>query len=269
MKKNIIDYTLFITTDNEEKASEISNLLNKYKMDNITTNIILTPNTGRDVYPWLCISDELSRYELIGHFHTKKSPHSHAFKGKSWTDELIACLMSDIKSIAGVFAENDKIGVIIPDIPTLFKLNSGYDGIINENRVLCNSLWEKMFADKIDFNFFDILTPIMSYGNMFWYRPKALRPLMSIKTDELNIPDEPLPNDGTVLHAIERLPVYVAWKQGYDYRVLLNKDRLLNGFDYAMFEFDRAEKLRLKALNSYGIVKRLRKKIMRRIRKIF
>ena len=33
------------------------------------------------------------------------------------------------------------------------------------------------------------------------------------------MPDEPLPNSPTLLHALERLPVYVAWDQGYDFRI--------------------------------------------------
>ena len=42
-------------------------------------------------------------------------------------------------------------------------------------------------------------------GTMFWARPKALGPLFDLGFDWGDYPDEPLPSDGTLLHALERL----------------------------------------------------------------
>ena len=72
----------------------------------------------------------------------------------------------------------------------------------------------------------------MPYGTMFWYRPEALKPLFDLNLTEQDFPEEPLPVDGTIAHAIERLPVYIAWSQGYDFRIAIHKDNIMSGFEY-------------------------------------
>ena len=42
-------------------------------------------------------------------------------------------------------------------------------------------------------------------GMMFWARTSTLAPLLNLKLDWDDYPEEPLPYDGTLLHAIERL----------------------------------------------------------------
>ena len=42
-------------------------------------------------------------------------------------------------------------------------------------------------------------------GTMFWARPEALAPLLRLGLNLDDYPDEPLPVDGTILHALERL----------------------------------------------------------------
>ena len=52
---------------------------------------------------------------------------------------------------------------------------------------------------------------------MFWARPEALKPLFELKLDLSEVPVEPLPLDGTSLHALERLLPLVVEKAGYGY----------------------------------------------------
>jgi lipopolysaccharide biosynthesis protein len=42
-------------------------------------------------------------------------------------------------------------------------------------------------------------------GSMFWTRPAALAPILGLGFDWDDYPDEPLPYDGSMLHALERL----------------------------------------------------------------
>lgn len=65
---------------------------------------------------------------------------------------------------------------------------------------------------------------------MFWYRPAALQPLFNLKLSAVDIPTEPIPPDGTILHAIERIMVYVAWNEGYDYRIMVPQTPNITGF---------------------------------------
>lgn len=50
---------------------------------------------------------------------------------------------------------------------------------------------------------------------MFWFRPKALRPLFDHDWKYEDFPKEPNETDGTILHAIERLYGFTAQDQGY------------------------------------------------------
>jgi lipopolysaccharide biosynthesis protein len=52
---------------------------------------------------------------------------------------------------------------------------------------------------------------------MFWARPEALAPLLRLGLTWDAYPREPLHNDGTILHALERLLALVAEEAGYHY----------------------------------------------------
>ncbi|MDE6734273.1 MAG: hypothetical protein K2J64_02260, partial [Desulfovibrio sp.] len=83
---------------------------------------------------------------------------------------------------------------------------------------LLPKVWTRLGCQReVDFPKLPIL--IFSYGNMFWYRPDALAPLWETSWRREDIPEEPVPNNGTLLHALERLPVYVAWERGYIFAI--------------------------------------------------
>ncbi len=54
-------------------------------------------------------------------------------------------------------------------------------------------------------------------GTMFWARTSALGPLLALGLDWNDYPAEPVPVDGTILHAIERLLPFAARHAGYRY----------------------------------------------------
>jgi lipopolysaccharide biosynthesis protein len=50
---------------------------------------------------------------------------------------------------------------------------------------------------------------------MFWARTKALAPLFDLNLGWNDYPEEPVPYDGTILHAFERLLPFIARHAGY------------------------------------------------------
>lgn len=58
-------------------------------------------------------------------------------------------------------------------------------------------------------------------GNMFFARPDALRPLLNANFTFEDFPIEPVPIDGTMLHAIERMIAIICENQGYGWRTTL------------------------------------------------
>ena len=52
---------------------------------------------------------------------------------------------------------------------------------------------------------------------MFWSRPRLLAPLVDLRLTWDDYPEEPIPNDGTILHALERLLPFLATREGLDW----------------------------------------------------
>lgn len=212
------DYDLFITTDRKEKVAEIEEILAE---NSRAAEIVVTGNIGRDVLPMLKLKEALQSYDYVGHFHTKKSKEADFWAGESWRKELIAMLVTPANSILANMEAKDDLGLVIADIPTFFRFNKIVDAY-NENQIApaMNELWQQMGLTKdIDFNHFH--TFVMSYGTYAWFKYDALKPLFELDLTDEDVPAEPLPQN-SVLHAIERLLVYIAWDQQYDFRISKN-----------------------------------------------
>ncbi|MGX6423139.1 rhamnan synthesis F family protein [Streptococcus infantarius] len=210
-------YDLFITTDNATKKQEIESILRSNGKD---AQIFVTGNVGRDVLPMLKLKDYLSDYDYIGHFHTKKSKEADFWAGESWRNELIDMLIKPADNILANF-DNDKLGIVIADIPTFFRFNKIVDAW-NEHLIApaMNDLWQQMGMTKaIDFNNFHNF--VMSYGTYVWFKYDALKPLFDLGLTDEAVPAEPLPQN-SILHAIERLLIYIAWNEHYDFRISKN-----------------------------------------------
>jgi rhamnosyltransferase len=212
-----INFDLFITTDTPDKKKYIENYMKEHTSK--IKEIIIIENRGRDIFPWLCIGNRLDTYDVAGHFHTKHTETAKEIIGITWQQELFDLLINPIDTIIKTFYANKNIGIIIPDIPYFFSKVSPLKFLQEKDmQIIMNNLWERMCCKKqIDFT--KLLTAIMPCGTMFWYRPKALTPLFQLSLSPDDIPAEPLLFDRTILHCIERMPVYIAWNEGYDYRI--------------------------------------------------
>ena len=211
-------YDLWITTDVEEKKQAIEKILSHRAQD---ATVVVTGNIGRDVLPMLLLKEQLSQYDYVGHFHTKKSKEADFWAGESWRKELIEMLVKPADQILANMEANPKVGITIADIPTFFRYTKIVDPW-NENRFAegMNDLWERMnLGREIDFD--KMNTFIMSYGTFIWFKYDALKPLFDLDLQYEEIPEEPIPQH-TILHSIERILVYLAWARRYDYAIAKN-----------------------------------------------
>lgn len=208
-------YDLFLTTDSEEKKAEIEAILAEEKK---LAKVYVTGKKGRDVLPMLKLKEELVQYDYIGHFHTKKSPEYPYWVGDSWREELLTMLVTNADTILTKFDQREDLGMAIADIPSFFRYTKIVDPW-NENRFASdmNELWQRLNLDrKLDFD--QMNTFIMSYGTFIWFKYDALSPLFDLNLTDEDVPAEPLPQH-TILHAIERILIYIAWAKGYDYLI--------------------------------------------------
>jgi lipopolysaccharide biosynthesis protein len=108
--------------------------------------------------------------------------------------------------IIAAFEQQDSLGLVFPSDSKLI----GWDA----NRVLAGKIaarigWKGGLPDYFDF-------PL---GTMFWIRPQALRPLLDLGLTWTDYPEEPVAYDGTLLHALERLPTMACQLAGFTHAV--------------------------------------------------
>ncbi|QXG82509.1 class I SAM-dependent methyltransferase (plasmid) [Rhodospirillum rubrum] len=211
LKKIIInDFScdLIITTTDEDRAVFLRKKLEEYKNGSVEVRVV--PNIGRDVWAFFTGLSDLknSDYDVVGHIHGKKSIHLSDGTGNKWRNFLWEHLIGGEKKAAAIavsaLIRNPDIGLVFAEEPFLF----GWD----KNKELANDLAKKMGIEKSLPRFFD--WPI---GTMFWAKRKALEPIFDLNLRWEDYPPEPIPVDGTMLHALERLLPFAVEKAGFSF----------------------------------------------------
>lgn len=206
---------VYITTDSEEKKKVIYEKfrhLNCGKLD-----IRVVPNCGRDVGPFLVETGTYFReYDLICHTHDKKAGQVRPGSiGLAFSDR---CFHNSLKSKAFVeniiqtFEDHERLGILMPPPPNhsayYFTLGKGWSVNFKVTKELADRLGLLVDLDETK-------EPVAPIGSTFWVRPKALEKLLGHEWKYENFPAEPLPWDGTVLHAVERIYGFCAQDAGY------------------------------------------------------
>ena len=193
---NTVRPDLFITTNSEASLLQVKEKIRNYSGRIMRLEIV--PNRGRNIGPLLTMmdSDILSDYDIVGHLHTKKSVSvSDAAVGSNWYVFLLENLLGGengrmLDRIITAMIESPVLEMIYPDDPYVFGDES--------NRAILERIAARVgWPTPPQYHGFPV-------GCMFWARPKALRPLFSLNMGLEDWPPEPLPYDGTILHALER-----------------------------------------------------------------
>lgn len=204
-------FDIYVST-NEFLFEEVSQILSDYQQ--INTKVRIVPNRGRDIGPLISeFAGELQKYDVIGHFHTKKSLDiKNAQFARDWFLFLIENLLGGqhlmADRIMNEFEADIKMGLVFADDPYL--LDWG------KNKDFADELAMEMNLSNIPDHHFNF--PV---GTMFWARSEAIKPLFELQYSWDMYPEEPLPYDGSTLHAMERLIPIIASNQGFT-QVLTN-----------------------------------------------
>ena len=178
----------------------------KYRRGKVVVRVV--PNRGRDIGPLLTTfgEDAIHDYDIIGHVHGKRSLTASERMGERWREFLWQNLLGGLHPMMDIvierFNHDGKLGLVFPNDPHL----PDWD----YNRKIAEELASRIGIKGPLPPFFEF--PI---GTMFWARSAALRPLLELKLDWDQYPEEPVPIDGTILHALERLLPFVARHAGY------------------------------------------------------
>lgn len=222
---NIPDYIdIVITIDEIEKKILIEeNYLSKLKNN---SKVILVNSRGRDMAGlFVGCKDIIGHYDYFCFIHDKKSSYfNYHLIGSSFRDiiwENVLYSEDYINSIVASFDEIDSLGLIVP--PRVYHstyFTSFYKKYWLANIKEIEKLFAKMNLD-VELNLKELPLPI---GNCFWAKFDALKPLFDLDWSYEDFHPEPLPIDGTVSHALERIYAHVAASQGFYTEIVMTED---------------------------------------------
>jgi len=207
-------FDLYISVSDEEAAcdalsvfSDLSNCGRVYVTHN--TNI------GRNFRSLLIdFRDALKTYDYIIHLHGKKSLYAGSAQ-TGWLDYLLEFLLIDkqiLSKVFSIFKANPRAGLFYPVFSQYFNPPWVCHTLKNDQSLvdLFNKLKFKL-PITVPRNEF-LRYPV---GSMFIARRRAISPLLAFNWQLSDFPTEPIPNDGTVLHAIERSLDIISNSNGY------------------------------------------------------
>lgn len=170
----------------------------------------IVPNAGRDIGPLLSAfaEDMVRDHDVIGHVHTKQSAHvQNNAVIADWIELTLSGIVGGPKAgpmldrILWAMQRDDRTGIVYPDDPNIL----GWTNNIAPARRLAARMGLESLPEHFNF----------PMGTMFWMRSKAFKPFVDLGLVWSNYPVEPLPIDGTMLHALERLFGVVPAAQGW------------------------------------------------------
>lgn len=243
-------FDLFITTPAHQvdKLRELAQII----LPDVRSSVIASQNRGRNFGPLLAeLSSTIVAYDLLLHLHTKKSLRTGS-EQDGWRTHLLKHLVGskDLTArILAAFADHDKLGIVAPVT-------------YSDQPYWCHH-W--LSSGRLADSFFTRLgIPIyprrgfLDYpvGGMFWARTAALLPLWLARWSYQDFPAEPVANDGTLAHVIERGVGIIPRTLGYDYgEVDLESGVLRIGIgDKGLSRYFMSLPLRLKYLENFQTI---------------
>ena len=198
-------FDLLLSTNTKDKAATLRTATSGFRRGRVEIRVV--PNRGRDIAPLMtAYGRKIARdYDIVGHFHGKRSIGVHPTLGEDWREFLWQHLLGDCYPMMDIvldrFAQDEHLGLIFAEEPHL----TDWSG----NLMLAQKLAVRVGLDQG-------LPPFFEYpvGTMFWLRSSALKPLLDLELGWDDYPEEPIANDGTILHALERLIPFAAESQG-------------------------------------------------------
>ena len=228
-------YDFIATTETEEKKRAIEEKVSGCRnISNVIVRVV-EQNRGRDMSSLFITCRDLfleDRYDLVCRLHTKKSPQVAAGQANNFKRHMFENLLNSSGYTANVldmFHAKPWVGVAVPPLVHIGYPTMGHVWFHNDLRAheLAHLLGIKVTMDRD--------TPVGAFGTMFWFRPKALRPLFAHPWKWTDFNAEPGHVDGGLAHVLERLICYAAQSEGYGTQQIISSH--LAARNYAMLEF--------------------------------
>ncbi|MBR6712652.1 MAG: hypothetical protein IKI76_06645 [Selenomonadaceae bacterium] len=197
---------VFISTTSPDKQAAIEKVFGDFDKGRVLVRVF--PNRGRDIAAaFVGFKDIYGSYDACVHIHSKKSLHAEKILS-GWRNHLYRNLLGSSAIVEGILniLAHDEVGLVFPQH-------------FNPTRTLIH--WGKNFHGTKDFlhrlgieidhrNLIEFPA-----GSMFWFKPKALTPLLDCGLTFDDFPEESGQVDGTLAHVIERAFLFVVEAAGF------------------------------------------------------
>lgn len=210
IKKIDLEKQIFISVSNSDDISLIYTLSEKLKVN--LEKVVHVENRGRDIAPMLVeFSSSFKKCDIALHIHTKKSVEKKTF-GMNWRKDLLKKLFFNkmyLNNVIALFENDEKLGLLYPSSYPKLKqfMNWGKNKQIATNLLNDMGIDAHLLDSKLEF----------PAGSMFFFRPVALEKLFNQQLKITDFPAEPISDDGTLAHAIERTFSIITKENGYKY----------------------------------------------------
>lgn len=248
-----IDFHLFVSvSEGQASIADVERVIST-KVSPKHISIRITPNKGRDIAPFVVeFGQDLSKFDLILHLHTKKTTHNPAYAG--WRRYLLHYTLGNkniVSQILNEFHKDTRLGAVFP--PYYPVLRAQPDWGLNKDAA-------DALAAHLNVGPLKDECPDFPAGSFFWARADAIRPLLEGNISLDHFQEESGQKDRTTAHAIERLigaiPLARQYKTimryvdvAFNLRNYYPADRAYDGFEH-----NRTQDI----LNYRAIVKRRR-----------
>ncbi len=216
-----VKYTLLVSvTRSEDKKIILEKVKTLACLDHVEVRVV--ENRGRDIAPFLVeFGPSLRKFDYICHIHTKKSLFTGEEK-TDWRQYLFDRLLGSsdmVRAIFTAFKRDPSIGIIYPEIYPLLPYQAC--------TWLSNKHTGRILSDKLNIRFDPDEYLDFPAGSMFWIRKESLEPILDLKLNLHDFPEELGQNDGALQHTLERCFVLAAQSRDFWYLVIRDPSNLL------------------------------------------
>ncbi len=205
------EISVYVYSSNQNVLDRVQKLSKK---KDLYCNI--KPNRGRDISTLLVAAKNvIAQYEYVCFLHDKSSNAEYLDEDvEYWVVNLWENMLSTsiyLENIIKLYESDNSIGILTPPEPYGDYNSHWYGNTWRDNYDMVKNLAQKMGLNAS----IEQSKEVFTLGTVFWARTKALKKLFDVNWSYEDFQEEPLPIDGTLSHAIERIIGYVAQDAGY------------------------------------------------------
>lgn len=203
------EMAIYLISSNES----VLKVLTQFAQNKENVNVIRKMNRGRDVSALVISSKEIfQRHKYVCFVHDK---HAKSETGQDmvnfWLENLWGNTLKSegyIENVLKLFADHPELGLLVPPEPyTYLQQNSFWRIEYERTKTLAEEL-------KLENTMIEDKYPPITLGTVFWCKSFVMKKLLEKNWKFEDFLEEPMPEEGTISHAIERIFAFLAQDAG-------------------------------------------------------